>query len=57
MVVTTEQLMADFLAKGGTITQIQPRKKDPVFFPRNKGAVAKMGRKAVQLGRQRNPKG
>lgn len=49
-------LVKEYLAKGGVINYIAPRKKDPVFFPRNKGSVALVGRKAVSINRLRNPK-
>ena len=50
-------LVQEYLTRGGVVQQIAPRKKDPVFFPRNKGAVALIGRKAISLGRPRSPKG
>ena len=50
-------LVQEYLNKGGLIQQVAPRKKDPVFFKRNKGSVAMMGRKALTIGRIKCPKG
>lgn len=46
---TTEQLMQEFLNKGGKITQVAPRKKDPRLVENRKGSVFSAGRKSVTL--------